>query len=244
MTLYKETRRGQGWILGMIFPVMLFLLASVSRADEKSALLGEIETILHEKLSHLISDEVELTGLRIIRGGEIIHREGPSVIKSAVMNGYNGRNKAVFLITVSNEEKDSSLLIETAYDVPVDVFVTSRPLMSGTILTENDFYTVKQKSSRIPAGALLNKDELEGKALRASLGQGIILKTNHVNAPASGKRGQKVDVVVEGNNVSISTKGVLRNDAVLGGTAKVWCDSSKKEIYGILVAPTMVKVKI
>jgi flagella basal body P-ring formation protein FlgA len=51
-------------------------------------------------------------------------------------------------------------------------------------------------------------------------------------------------VLVEGENVMVSTKGVLRSDAVIGGVARVMCTASKKEINGMLVSSDTVKVKI
>ena len=51
-------------------------------------------------------------------------------------------------------------------------------------------------------------------------------------------------MLVEGENVLISTKGVLRNDAVRGGVAQVACTAQKKDISGILVSADTVKVKI
>ena len=137
-----------------------------------------------------------------------------------------------------------SITVEASYDVVVDAFVSSRPLLSGTVMTADDFYTVKERISKMPAGAVSGLKEIEGKVLKASVGEGIILRSNYFASQVSMKRGQKVNVVVEGGSVSISTQGQLRNDAVIGGTARVLCDISKKEVNGILVAPNTVKVKI
>lgn len=58
------------------------------------------------------------------------------------------------------------------------------------------------------------------------------------------KRGRKVNVVIKGNNVTVTTRGVLRNNAVVGGSAKVLCETTKSEIIGILISPDIVEVKI
>ncbi|MBI5212804.1 MAG: flagellar basal body P-ring formation protein FlgA, partial [Nitrospirae bacterium] len=169
---------------------------------------------------------------------------GDYTVKDAVMNGYNGKNKIVYLVALEDKKAVRSVVVEASYDMIVDVFVAARPLSGGTVLSGDDFYAVKQKSSRLPAGAVSNKKDIEGKMLRSNVGQGVILRNDYVTERMNVKRGQKVNVVVEGNNVHIATQGVLRNDAVIGGAAKVFCDVSKKEVNGILVAPNTVRVKI
>lgn len=80
--------------------------------------------------------------------------------------------------------------------------------------------------------------------LKASIAQGVILRSDHLTAQHIVKKGQKVDVNVDGNNVSISTHGVLKGDATVGGTVKVQCDATKKEVSGILIDSNTVQVKI
>jgi len=122
--------------------------------------------------------------------------------------------------------------------------VTARPLMKGDVLTQDDYYAVRQKLSKLPLGAITDKNEVEGKILKVSLTDGVILRSNVVASSLTVKRGKKVNVLVEGENIVISAKGTLRSDTEVGETTNILCDLTKKEISGVLVSPTLVKVKI
>lgn len=230
--------------VGCLLLLTAILIVNTAGAVPKGHLMDKVRQAVLKDLMNSFSDNVDLTGIRIMKGMDIIGSEGDYTVKGVAMNGYTGKNKIVYLVALADKKAVHDVVVEASYDVVVDVFVTSRPLAAGTVLTGEDFYTVKQKSSRLPAGAVLDKKNIEGKLLKANVGQGVILRGDYITTQLSVKRGQKVGVVVEGNNVHIATQGVLRNDAVIGGAAKVFCDVSKKEVNGILVSPNTVRVKI
>ncbi|MCC6345690.1 MAG: flagellar basal body P-ring formation protein FlgA, partial [Nitrospirales bacterium] len=126
----------------------------------------------------------------------------------------------------------------------VDVFVSSKPLAGGSLLGEDDFVAVRQRSSRLPVGAVTDRKELEGRTLRSTIGQGVILRTAYLTPQGGVKRGQKVTVIVEGDGVTVSAQGQLRGDATVGGSARVYCEASKKEVVGLLEGPGIVRVRL
>ncbi len=228
----------------LLFTVYCSLFTVSSEAVLSGHLMDKVRQAVLKDLMNSFSENVELTGIRIMKGMDIIGSEGDYMVKGVAMNGYTGKNKIVYLVALADKKAVHDVVVEASYDMIVDVFITSRPLAGGTVLTGKDFYTVKQKSSRLPAGAVLDKKDIEGKLLKANVGQGVILRSDYLTGQLSIKRGQKVNIVVEGSNVSIAAQGMLRNDAVIGGAARVFCDVSKKEVNGILVSPNTVRVKI
>ncbi|MCL4458267.1 MAG: flagellar basal body P-ring formation chaperone FlgA [Nitrospirae bacterium] len=230
--------------VGCLLLLTAILIVTTAGAVPKGHLLDKVKQAVLKDLVNSFSENVELTGIRIVKGMDIIGSEGDYTVKDAAMNGYNGKNRVFYSVSLADKKAVHNVVVEASYDIIVDVFIASRPLAVGAVLTGDDFYTVKQKSSRLPAGAVLNKKDIEGKMLRSNVGQGVILRGDYMTDRMSIKRGQKVNVVVEGDNVSVATQGMLRNDAVVGGAAKVFCDVSKKEVNGILVSPNTVRVKI
>ncbi len=221
------------------------LLLTITESYAQVELMDAVKKAVLNELKKSVSGDVEVNGLRVISGADVLKSPDGYTVANAVMNGYAGRNKAHFSVGLKNRKIETkSIIVEASYNVLVDVFITSRPLVKGTTLSADDFYIVKQKSSRLPAGAVLSMNDLEGKALKTNIGQGVILRSDHLTTQLSIKRGQRVNVVVEGGNVVITTQGSLKNDAVMGGTAKVSCDVSKKEVSGILTSPDTVRVKI
>lgn len=238
------TRR---WLLFLclLLTTYCLLFTPFAESTEKRGLVSDIERAILKELKSSISEDVEITGLRVIEGMDYLNSLEGYKVSDVVMNGYTGRNKMNFVVVLKDRTMArKNIVVEASYDVLVDVFVTSRPLIKGSVLNSDDFYVVKQKASKIPVGAVMNKDDIEGKILKTNIGQGVILRDYYLTTAMNIKRGQKVNVVVEGDNVVITTQGVIRNDAVVGGAARVLCDAYKKEISGVLVSPNTVRVKI
>ena len=235
----------------LVTAVLLFvtcyclLSAGISESADQGNLMDDVKKAIAAELANTVSENVELGSVRIIKGADVVKEGARYVVKDVSMSGYNGRNKAVFTAALSDEKSvQRDITVEASYDVMVDVLVAARALAAGSALSDGDYYVIRQRSSKTPQGALSQRKDTEGKVLRTGIGQGVILRADYLTAQANIKRGQKVNVVVEGGSVVISTHGQLRNDAIVGGSAKVLCENSKKEVIGILVSPNTVKVGI
>jgi flagella basal body P-ring formation protein FlgA len=209
-------------------------------------LFDRVQTAVKENLVSTVSDKVELEELRIVKGAEYFGGpNGDMTIQNLYMDGYSGRNKVVYAVYLKDRtSKIVNVVVEASYDVFADVYVTARSLSRGEVLSQDDYYTVRQKLSKLPAGAITDKHQIEGKILKASVTDGVIIRSNYLLSSATVKRGQKVNVIVSGENVVISAKGTLRSDTIVGEVANVMCDLTKKEVSGILVSPTLMKVQI
>ncbi|HXW68406.1 MAG TPA: flagellar basal body P-ring formation chaperone FlgA, partial [Dissulfurispiraceae bacterium] len=224
---------------------LLFLLPSVALAADRTHLMDTIKKAVLAELVRSVSQNVELGGIRIVKGLDALDDNATYTVDGIAAEGYNGRNKIVYRAVLCDDRRiDHTVFVEAAYDVLTDVFVTVKPLASGSIITANDVYTVKQKNSRLPMEAVTEITGIEGRTLKSNIAQGVILRSDYLRNSAVIKKGREVTVLVEGENVLISTKGVLRNDAEIGGVAQVVCAAQKKDISGILVSTDTVKVKI
>lgn len=224
---------------------VLLFAAGGARAAGKPAVLSAVEERVRNELLQTLSPDVELMSLRLVRGGDVLVNERIYSIAGLSVNGYSGRNRITYLVSLIDEKgRTESITVEASYDLLKEVLVASKRLPAGTLLSGDDFYSVRQRGSRLPAGAVTERSEVEGKMLKTALGQGVVIKADHLTSQLTVKRGQKVEVVVEGASVVVATKGMLRSDAVIGGGARVMCDISKKEINGILISPQTVKVKL
>lgn len=225
--------------------VCLLVFAAVSEPADSNKVMDDIKLAVLRDLAASVSPEVELIGLRVIRGMDIASGNHDYVVLGAATNGYSGRNKVNYMIALRDKSgSKQQVLVEASYDVLVDVFVYSRALAKGNVVGADSFYSVKQKVSGLPLGAVLKREEIEGKILKMNISQGIVIRSEQLSSFVSIKKGQKVDVVVEGSNVILTTKGVLRKDVPVGGVATVFCDIYKKEVSGILLDANTVKVKI
>jgi len=230
-----------------IFIVLIVLCLNCNAWAGNDPLFDKIQRAVKENLASSISDKVELEELRIIKGAEYFGSTSAGLgIQNIYMDGYSGRNKVIYAVYIKDgaSARSSNVVVEASYDVFEDVYVTARTLSRGEVLTDDDFYAVRQKLSRLPAGAVTDKNAILGKALKSTVTDGVIIRSSYLTSASMVKKGQKVGILVEGDNVVISAKGTLRSDAAVGEAANVSCELTKKEVSGILVSPTLVRVKI
>lgn len=236
----------------MRMTVMTLILATIAamapfagfcEINEDAKLFSEIRRALQSDLSQVLSPEVEVNGIKVVKGFDLI--KNSMTFDSARMSGYSGRNKVNYDVKIKDgADTFHGIIVEASYDLMVDVFVSSRALAKGSYLTPDNFFSLKQRLSKLPYGAAIQRADIEGRILKVNIGQGVVLKPDHFTNVLTVKKGQRVDVFVEGNNVTLTTKGVLRKDAAVGSSALIYCESHKKEISGMLVDAGTVRVKI
>ncbi len=234
------------YYIGILILILNLCIGSEVRAGN-DLLFDQIHRAVKENLTSSISVKAELEELRIVKGAEYLgDASGRMTIQNIYMDGYSGRNKVIYAIYLRDNAstRTANVIAEASYDVFEDVYVTSRSLSRGEVLTEDDYYAVRQKLSKLPAGAVTDKNEIQGKVLKSSVSDGVIIRSNYLASSSTVKKGQKVSILVEGDNVSISAKGTLRGNAAVGESADVFCELTKKEVSGILVSPTLVRVRI
>lgn len=228
--------------VSLLISEMLFVFPA--SALEPNSLNLKIKNAVLNELKRIFSLGSEITAMRIINETEILDAKNYKV-SSVVINGYTGKNRANFIITLSDTAKNERILLaDVSYDATVEAFVTAKPIKKGENIDESDFYVIRHKISKLPIGAVTKRSEIQGKFTKAPIGQGVIVRADFLTSSLSIKKGQRVNVLIAANNLTLSTSGVLRTDAVIGNSVKVMCDISKKEISGILVSADTVKVEI
>jgi flagella basal body P-ring formation protein FlgA len=130
------------------------------------------------------------------------------------------------------------------YEVLTRVYITQIPLKRGEVITEEKIMEIKQPLSRLPVGAITDRNLLIGKVVKRSLTRGLIIKEDYLYSGMPVKKGSKVDVIINTGQVMIMTEGVLKSDAVVGGNARVQCFQTGKEIVGKLVGKDKVRVSL
>jgi flagella basal body P-ring formation protein FlgA len=225
--------------------IALLIAVAANQAIAQSA-LNRIQTAVKEDLAKSISDRAVLEEVKIVKGAEYLGAGSYDLtISNLRMEGYSGRNTVLYEIYLRDRNSRTvNVTAEVSYDMLADVFVTARPLAKGDVISKADYYTVKQKLSKLPAGAITDKKDIEGKTIKAGLTDGVVLRTALLQSALTARRGKKVNLVIEGSSVVVSAKGTLRSDATVGEAASVTCDVTRKVVHGVLVTPDLVKVKI
>ncbi len=130
------------------------------------------------------------------------------------------------------------------YEIMATIYISQRILKRGDSITEADIIEIKKPLSKIPSGAIMDRDEIIGRIVKRTLAQGLIIKNDHLYSGIPVKRGSKVFVMINAGQVSIMTEGVLKSDATVGDLAKVQCLQTGKEIVGKLIEKDKVRVSL
>lgn len=235
----------QKLVIALIVVSLSLYAPSTISAKGSNEFLETLRHMIAIDLQKRTNTEVEVTSLRVIRGQELVSNTGDRRLIGINMDRHIGKNR-VYYVALIEDKRDGlgHVLLDTTFDTTVDVFVTNRPLQKGATLTEGDYYPLRYKASKVPTGAVTDRSQLEGKLLTASLSQGVVIRDSHLTETLLIKRGQRVNIVVETDGISLTAPGILRTDAPLGGVAKVYCELTKKEIQGLLVNQGTVKVRL
>lgn len=224
---------------------MIFWSAFAAGTATAAPLADLLRQRLSQEVRSAVSGDVELQNVRVLQGEELLSAEGNYRIGSVTLDGYTGMNRMNYRVELLEANRiPRSVLVEVRYEALIDVFITAHALPKGSALSESNFYPVRHRVSRLPVGAVTDKKDVIGKTLRINLSEGLVLKRDHFFIAGMVKRGQKVKVEIESGSVLIATRGILRTEGTVGSTVRVYCEASKKEIIGVLVAVDTVKVKV
>ena len=216
-----------------------------ANTTQSSEVIEIIKQMIIADLNKRTNNEVDITSLKVIKGMDIIYSNEPKKVKAINFDRQAGKNR-VYYTALIEDKKDgfSYIIVDTVFDSSIDIYMTSRNIQRGTVLKGSDFYAMKNRNSRVPAGAITNKSQIEGKIAANNLAQGIVIRDSHLTETLVIKRGQRVDVHLLSGSIMLSTQGVLKADAPLGGSARVYCEATKKEITGIMESQNTVVVQI
>ena len=123
-----------------------------------------------------------------------------------------------------------------------DVVLPVRNLKKGHIITQKDLYMGRKDISRLPLGVLIDPEDVIGMKLKRGISASSLLRDNVLTYPVLVKRGKVVEIFLEMSGLKVTTKGVAKEDGSKNELIKVENLSSKRVIFGRVIAPGIVKV--
>jgi len=121
-----------------------------------------------------------------------------------------------------------------------NVVIVDKPLDRYHVLTPLDLKIEEREVTYLNPAAL---DEVIGKRLKSSVREGRILTYDLIEIPPLIKRGDVVNIKKEFEFLTVSGKGIAKEDGGLNDKIKVENIDSKKIIYGIVEDDKTVVVK-
>lgn len=147
--------------------------------------------------------------------------------------------------TVFRMEYADGRSLEATADVKVFdwVLMARRAFRKGYVLQKGDVYATLMDAGLIPKDAVRGSDVALGKTLMRSIVANRPITSSMVSDAQPVKRGQKVILLVESRDFSITAAGETKENGHVGDFVKVMNMNSKKVVTGVLVDENTVRVE-
>jgi flagella basal body P-ring formation protein FlgA len=122
------------------------------------------------------------------------------------------------------------------------VVKTARSIRRGDLIDRNDLVVVSERSIRARKGIFTEPDVAIGKIATRHIPTGALLEENMLKSSPIVKKGKRVIIKAENNEIRITTFGKALEDGTRGEQVKVINISSGKEIFATVSGPGRVKV--
>lgn len=112
----------------------------------------------------------------------------------------------------------------------------------GQLVSAADLSLEKRDITRARRGYFSSIDQVVGKIAKRNLRPGDVVTSTMVKVPHQVKRGNKVTIVATAGNISVRMTGKALSNGTLGQRIQVLNTRSEREVEGIVVGPSLVKV--
>jgi len=122
------------------------------------------------------------------------------------------------------------------------VWVLSRPLAAGQVITADALRSEQRDVTRIAGGAMLASSLVEGQVARRSLMAGSVLQSQDLVAPRAVRRGDMVTLVSRVGGIEVRASGKALGEAAISERVSVENTASRRIVQGVVRASGEVDV--
>ena len=135
-----------------------------------------------------------------------------------------------------------NLSVRVQMQAMAQLVVATTELRRGQIIGQGDLQLVEAEMARLrePCQDL---DELIGKKVRRTIRAGEPIECYSIEFPPMVQRGELVTIVAAKGSLTISARGLAREDGKKGDVIKVRNTSSQKDVHCRVIAPGVVEVE-
>ncbi|WP_454780606.1 flagellar basal body P-ring formation chaperone FlgA [Legionella sp. WA2022007384] len=229
-----------------ILSVLLFFASTELHADaiqSPDILTNKIEHHIRNELSSYKEGTVRVTADKI---DSRLNLKACAEDQLVVFNPYQSPILSTSTMGIKCQENDNhwSLYVPVKITVLKTIYVAKRALIKGNRLTEDDIYQTEMDVQRLNKGYFTEKDLLVGQICKQNISPNSPLNPHNIEAAKLINKGERVSIVVNDNNLTISMDGVAMEEGSLGDTIKVRNLSSKKIIEAQITDAKKVNVII
>jgi len=122
------------------------------------------------------------------------------------------------------------------------IIVAARSLRRGETITESDVTTKSVALDKRNGAGAADLASVIGMKVKREIHPGQVIKTDYLHEPPVIKRGEVVMLVAESQMLRVTTQGRAKEDGCQGDSIRVMNLASKREIFGLVGGPALIKV--
>jgi len=123
-----------------------------------------------------------------------------------------------------------------------EVPVAARSLAPGEIVQQGDFERARVNLARLPRGAIMNDQQILGRATQNEVAPGEVFKLDALATPIAISKGQKVTLRYSSGVFEATATGIALEDGGVGQDIKIRNDTSNKVVVATVVESGLVEV--
>jgi flagella basal body P-ring formation protein FlgA len=171
----------------------------------------------------------------------ILNGDAGSVAPEKIFVEKGPVGRAVFLLAFRNGRNVIAKANVRVFDYVVK---SKRPFKKGHVLGKDDIYLSKMDIRKMPNSSVKDPELLLGKSLKRSISANIPIVNNMIEMSKVVKRGSRVVLMIDHGGLSIKAAGKVKEKGYVGMAVRAVNLSSKKEVVGVLIDESTVKVEL
>jgi flagella basal body P-ring formation protein FlgA len=218
-------------IIGSLVIAAILVIPSVVHSADLTAVREHIESFL---LDNYPWDDIEVSSVRVTGR---VRNDQPAEIR--VEKGPLGH--AAFSFRYSDGARRIVRAKVTAY---AKIVKSRRPFRKDHVLAQGDIYEDRVDVRKMPGSAIQDMNRIIGKALRRSISANVPLREDMVETSLVVRRGSRVLLLLDEDGIRITAVGRIKEKGRVGHAVKAVNLSSNKEVVGVLIDESTVKVEM
>lgn len=220
--------------------VLVFIFASGASAGEaglRAALREYLTTNSQWPGAALVLTNVEVLG-------EGLPKQGFDTYEISKRNRAKSTGKVSFNVALMRRGRTvKTVVIRAQVSFVREVVVALRPIRMRERIGADDVELIKKDVSAIPVRAVFTLADVVGKAAKRPISEGRVVREDFLRRATMVKRGQLLDVRVEGGVIMVRSRATAMSDGFMGSIIKAKA-AGGREISGFVSGPGQMVVNL
>lgn len=218
------------------------ILIAVLSINSLAAYAGNLEDKIQDLIMTKIDNSVAAVQINFDnRSKSIVDKIDNKEVQN-IQLAYFAPNYSSFKVHVVLEESGQSYDLVGRYNAYVDMPMTAKGIVAGSIINDSDITTSRVSLSRSNSGFVTSVEGVIGMQAKRSIIAASLIRPSDLMKQQVIHQGDNVSIVYHRGNIKLRTNGVSMQHGAIGDTIRVRNESTGTTISGTVKARNMVEV--